>query len=150
MDGLRRNPDEEGALTIDVVMQYSVSDLPTGHGAWIQNLDYPRTLWSILRFRDGVAEDNPTGNYSSAEAALSALQAEYDAEISASSYKGIGIDLRPVELQQGEWMADFNLIEEIGSETIVTPHHGRAALPTRDDAKKVALDSARRIIDERY
>ncbi len=64
-----------------------------------------------------------------------------------ASYKGIGIELRPVELQKGGWKADFNLTEEVGSESIVTQYHGEATYPTRDMAKVAALDSARVIID---
>lgn len=65
-------------------------------------------------------------------------------------YKGIGIELRPLELQQGGWMADFNLTEEAGSETILTRYPGRVAFPTRDAAKAAALRSARNIIDEKH
>ena len=61
-----------------VICLYEVVGLPEGHGALIQNLDPPRTLWSILRIRHGTPEDRPTGNYRSAEEALDALLRMYD------------------------------------------------------------------------
>jgi hypothetical protein len=71
-DGLRQH-----GRPLDVVYAYNVCGLPDGHAARIQNLDYPRDLWSILRSRNGQYEDNPTGNYLSAEDALAVLQDEY-------------------------------------------------------------------------
>ena len=71
-----RNVLEGGQF--DTVLQYKVSGLPNGHDAWIQNLDYPRALWSILRFRDSVPAENPTGGYRTAEDALAVLESEYD------------------------------------------------------------------------
>ena len=62
----------------DVIYQYEALGLPESHGALIQNLDYPRTLWSILRIRNGKPEEQPTGSYRSAEAALDALAREYE------------------------------------------------------------------------
>lgn len=65
-----KNGAGQHGCPLEVIYTYEVRGLPDGHGAWIQNLDYPRSLWSILRFRNGVPEDNPTGNYRSAEDAL--------------------------------------------------------------------------------
>jgi hypothetical protein len=61
----------------DAGWQYKVCGLPASHAALIQNLDAPRVLWSILRIKDGKMGD-PTGSYPSAEAALAALQEEFD------------------------------------------------------------------------
>ena len=73
MDGLRQHGD----TSFEVVYTYTVRGLPSGHGAWIQNLDYPRNLWSVQRFRRDVPEGQPSGNYLTAEDALSMLQKEY-------------------------------------------------------------------------
>ncbi len=67
----------EGEPGFQVVYGYNVRGLPEGHGAYIQNLDYPRVLGSIQRTRDGKPEGGPTGNYQSAEIALSVLENEY-------------------------------------------------------------------------
>jgi hypothetical protein len=67
----------------------------------------------------------------------------------SASYKGIEIELRPIKLQQGGWMADFTLSEDIGSEKTVMPYDGKMSFPTRETAKAAALDSARTIIDEK-
>jgi hypothetical protein len=72
LDGLR-----EHGSPFHVAYAYKVLGLPDGRGAHIRNLDYPRELWSILRFRDDVPEEKPTGNYLSAEDALAVLQEEY-------------------------------------------------------------------------
>jgi hypothetical protein len=72
MHGLRQH-----GQAYDVVYAYNVCEMPDGHGAHIQNLDYPRSLWSIHRFRNGALEGTPTGNYISAEDALTVLQEEY-------------------------------------------------------------------------
>lgn len=64
-----------------------------------------------------------------------------------ASYKGISIELRPVELQQGGWKADFTLFENIGSETRSTLYDGTVTYPSRETAKLAALDSAWTIID---
>jgi hypothetical protein len=73
-----------------------------------------------------------------------------DVEIRVTSYKGIGIDLRPLELQRSGWIADFALIEEIGSKTIVTPYAATVSFPTIETAKDAALDFAYSIIDEKH
>jgi hypothetical protein len=73
LNGLRINEDPSFAVVYD----YKVVGLPAGHGARIQNLDYPRNLWSIVRSRDGVEEEG-MGSYLSAEDALAVLQEEYD------------------------------------------------------------------------
>jgi hypothetical protein len=61
----------------DVVFGYEVCGLPEGHRALIKNLDHPRNLWSIWRFRNGIMQGEHTGSYTSAEDALEALQGEY-------------------------------------------------------------------------
>ena len=66
-----------------------------------------------------------------------------------SIYKGIRIGLRPVERESG-WYADFSLIEEVGRETVDNIYDGRQAYPSADTAENAALDSALRIIDEKY
>lgn len=64
-------------VPFEVVFGYEVCGLPEGHGALIKNLDHPRDLWSILRFRNGIMQGEHTGSYRSAEDALAALQEEY-------------------------------------------------------------------------
>lgn len=65
-------------------------------------------------------------------------------------YKGVKIQPRPIELQAGGWKADFTLIEDIGSETIVRPYYGQRTFPTREDAISAALESARREINKAH
>jgi hypothetical protein len=65
-------------------------------------------------------------------------------------YEGVRIQLQPRELREGGWKADFTLIEERGPEIGETPFYGEITYRTRDDARLAALDSARRIINERY
>jgi hypothetical protein len=72
MDALQMNGETQH------VYSYEVCGMPEGEGAWIRNLDYPRTLWSILRFKNGVPDNQPYGNYYSADDALSVLQKDYD------------------------------------------------------------------------
>src|SRR5271157_4647342 len=50
----------------------------------------------------------------------------------------------------GGWMADFTLIEDIESETIVRPYYGQRTFPTREDAISAALESARREINKAH
>lgn len=72
-----------------------------------------------------------------------------DAEIRVSSYKGIGIDLRPLEIKRGGWIADFTLIQVVGSKTVETPYAATVAFPTRELANLAALESAHSIIEEK-
>lgn len=60
------------------VYSFEVLGLPEGHGAWIHNLDYPRALWSIQRFRDGKQVGTPTGGFYNAGDALDSLRTEYE------------------------------------------------------------------------
>jgi hypothetical protein len=70
------------------------------------------------------------------------------AQIRVSSYKGIGIELRPLEIKRGGWIADFTLIQLVGSETVETPYAATVSFPTRELANLAALDFARSIIEE--
>ena len=72
-----------------------------------------------------------------------------DAEIRVSSYKGIGIDLRPLEIKRGGWIADFTLIQVVGSKTVETPYTATVTFPTREMASLAALESAHGIIEEK-
>ena len=72
-----------------------------------------------------------------------------DAEIRVSSYKGIGIDLRPLEIKRGGWIADFTLIQVVGSKTVETPYTATVTFPTREMANLAALESAHSIIEEK-
>jgi hypothetical protein len=63
-------------------------------------------------------------------------------------YKSIGIQLQPQELRADGWKADFTLIDDRGSATKTTKYDGREVYPTREDAERAGLDSARRIIDD--
>jgi hypothetical protein len=67
-----------------------------------------------------------------------------------ASYKGIKIRVHPTELRDGGWNADFTLQEDIGSTMTETPYYGQRAYPTRELAKQAALESARRVIDEKH
>ena len=67
-----------------------------------------------------------------------------------AAYKGIRIRLQPTQLHDGTWKADFTLDEEHGSSTESVPYYGKNAYASRDEAKRAALDSARRIIDTKY
>jgi hypothetical protein len=71
-------------------------------------------------------------------------------DVIVASYKGIAIELSPVELQEGGWKADFTLTEHTGSEVRPTFYYGTATYATREMAKLAALDSAWAIIDEEY
>jgi hypothetical protein len=74
---------QDGLMTLEgerfaEIYTYEVCGLPEGLGARIQNLDYPRTLWSIQRIRDGKYEGGPVGHFRTAQQALAALQAEFE------------------------------------------------------------------------
>ena len=58
----------------DEVYSYEVTGLPHGEEAWISLF---KQLWQILRVRNGL-QGEWTGEYESAEAALAALQAEFN------------------------------------------------------------------------
>ena len=60
-----------------IIYSYEVLGLPHGEAAHITNRDYPGILWSILRIRNGVPNEQPTGNYRSAQDALTVLQEQY-------------------------------------------------------------------------
>jgi hypothetical protein len=63
-------------------------------------------------------------------------------------YEGIGIQIQPQELRVGGWKADFTLIDDRGSATKTAKYDGSEVYPTREDAKRAALQSAGSIIDE--
>jgi|CZKS01.1.fsa_nt_gi hypothetical protein len=65
-------------------------------------------------------------------------------------YNGTGIWLAPKELLAGGWKADFTLIDDRGGEIRTTLYWGSEVYATRDEAKRAALDSARRIVSENY
>ena len=71
-------------------------------------------------------------------------------DVIVASYKGIAIELSPVELQGGRWKTDFTLTEHTGSEMRPTHYFGTATYSTREMAKLAALDSAWAIIDENH
>lgn len=59
----------------NTVFQYEIPELlGRKQSGYIQNLDYPRDLWSILRIKPGLPTPEPMGNYLSADAALAVLQ----------------------------------------------------------------------------
>ncbi len=64
-------------------------------------------------------------------------------------YKGVRIRLQPRALRTGRWKADFKLLQDVGSETIVTPHHG-PNFASREDAVNAALRRAQREIDKTH
>lgn len=60
------------------VFQYEVENLPSGERAWVANFGGPHQAnWRILRAENGVQSDW-TGDYESAEAALAAIQKEFE------------------------------------------------------------------------
>jgi len=72
-----------------------------------------------------------------------------NAEIRVSSYKGVGIDLRSLEIKREGWIADFTLIQVVGSKIVETPYAATVAFPTKELANLAALESAHSIIDEK-
>ncbi len=67
---------------ISAIFQYEVPELATDRlRVYIQNLDYPRNVWSILEVDKEIPEHlrgGLRGNYMNAEDALSVLQEECD------------------------------------------------------------------------
>ena len=71
-----------------------------------------------------------------------------DIESGVSSYKGIGIHLRPLQIKRGGWIVDFTLIQVVGSKIVAMPYAATVALPTRELANLAALESAHSIIEQ--
>jgi hypothetical protein len=65
-------------------------------------------------------------------------------------HKRVQFETRPKELQEGGWKANFDLVEDSGSQMVVTNYEGALAFPTREVAVVAAICSARREIDRRF
>lgn len=71
----KRRPSE---LTGTPAKKFPVRGLPDGEEAWIANFgSHPHESWRILRAKNGV-QSEWTGDYTSAEEALSAFQKQFD------------------------------------------------------------------------
>ena len=65
------------------------------------------------------------------------------------TYKSVNIQLQPKELQSGGWTGDFILYFDGGSTTEGVPYEGKTAYPTREEANRAALESAKEIIENK-